>query len=77
MVQGMFLRRGHDPIIADIEARIAKWTLMPVGNGEGLQVLVSAFIQGAARAAQPPVQQLHAVQMPVGNGGGGAASAGG
>ncbi|PSC75580.1 putative prolyl 4-hydroxylase 4 [Micractinium conductrix] len=37
--KGMFLRRGHDPIIADIEARIAKWTLMPVGNGEGLQVL--------------------------------------
>ena len=28
--QGMFLRRGHDPVISDIEARIAKWTLMPV-----------------------------------------------
>jgi hypothetical protein len=24
---------------ADIEQRIARWTLMPVGNGEALQVL--------------------------------------
>lgn len=40
VVQGTFLRRGHDAVIAGIEARIAKWTLMPVGNGEGLQVLV-------------------------------------
>lgn len=39
-MQGMFLERGHDPVVADIEARIAKWTLMPMGNGEGLQVLV-------------------------------------
>ena len=30
----------QDPIIADIEKRIAKFSLMPVGNGEGLQVLV-------------------------------------
>lgn len=37
--KGMFLQRGHDPVIAGIEARIAKWTLMPAGNGEGLQVL--------------------------------------
>ncbi|KAI7841722.1 hypothetical protein COHA_004588 [Chlorella ohadii] len=37
--KGMFLARGQDPIIASIEQRIAKWTLMPVGNGEGLQVL--------------------------------------
>ncbi|KAL4432155.1 hypothetical protein ABPG77_005917 [Micractinium sp. CCAP 211/92] len=37
--KGTFLQRGHDSVIADIEARIAKWTLMPVGNGEGLQVL--------------------------------------
>ena len=36
---GTFLNRGHDPIIADIERRIARWTLLPVGNGEGLQVL--------------------------------------
>lgn len=36
---GMFLERGHDPIVADIERRIARWTLLPVGNGEGLQVL--------------------------------------
>jgi prolyl 4-hydroxylase len=25
--------------LAAIEARIAAWTLLPVGNGEGLQVL--------------------------------------
>lgn len=25
--------------VAEIEERIASWTLMPVGNGEGLQVL--------------------------------------
>jgi hypothetical protein len=25
--------------IADIEKRIADWSLLPVGNGEGLQVL--------------------------------------
>lgn len=37
--KGMFLRRGQDPIISAIEERIARWTLMPVGNGEGLQVL--------------------------------------
>ncbi|EFN59988.1 hypothetical protein CHLNCDRAFT_49444 [Chlorella variabilis] len=37
--KGTFLNRGHDSVIADIEARIAKWTLMPAGNGEGLQVL--------------------------------------
>lgn len=30
-LQGMFLSRGQDPIIASIEQRIAKWTLMPVG----------------------------------------------
>eukprot|EP00887_Chlorella_sp_A99_P000185 scaffold13.g185.t1 len=37
--KGTFLSRGHDPVISDIEQRIAKWSLMPVGNGEGLQVL--------------------------------------
>ena len=36
---GMFLNRGHDAVIADIERRIARWTLLPVRNGEGLQVL--------------------------------------
>ncbi|PRW56888.1 putative prolyl 4-hydroxylase 4 [Chlorella sorokiniana] len=37
--KGMFLARSQDPVIASIEQRIAKWTLMPVGNGEGMQVL--------------------------------------
>lgn len=36
---GTFLERGEDEIIERVEARIAKWSLMPVANGEGLQVL--------------------------------------
>ena len=36
---GMFLNRGQDPVVADIERRIARWTLLPAGNGEGLQIL--------------------------------------
>lgn len=36
---GMFLTRNHDPIIANIERRIARWTLLPVGNGESFQIL--------------------------------------
>ncbi|PRW32905.1 Prolyl 4-hydroxylase subunit alpha-2 isoform A [Chlorella sorokiniana] len=36
---GTFLERGQDDVIAGIEERIARWTLLPVGNGEGLQVL--------------------------------------
>ena len=53
-VQGTFLRRGHDAVVSDIEARIAKWTLMPVGNGEGLQVLVRALhLPGACTWPRP------------------------
>ncbi|KAG2443592.1 hypothetical protein HXX76_001943 [Chlamydomonas incerta] len=36
---GVFLNRGEDEVIKRIEERIAAWTLMPMGNGEGLQVL--------------------------------------
>ena len=36
---GVFLDRGQDEVVRAIEERIAVWTLMPVGNGEGLQVL--------------------------------------
>ncbi|KAG2489492.1 hypothetical protein HYH03_011945 [Edaphochlamys debaryana] len=36
---GVFLDRGEDPIVKRIEERIAAWTLMPMGNGEGMQVL--------------------------------------
>lgn len=36
---GMFLRRGQDDVVKEIERRIARWTLLPVGNGEGLQIL--------------------------------------
>lgn len=36
---GVFLARAQDEVIQRIEDRIAKWTLVPPGNGEGLQVL--------------------------------------
>lgn len=36
---GMFLKRGKDKIIQNIERRIADFTFIPVENGEGLQVL--------------------------------------
>ena len=36
---GVFLDRGEDEVIRRIEERIAAWTLLPAGNGEGLQVL--------------------------------------
>lgn len=36
---GAFLDRAEDSIIAGIEKRIARWTLLPVGNGEPMQVL--------------------------------------
>ncbi|WP_348683154.1 2OG-Fe(II) oxygenase [Acidovorax soli] len=36
---GMFFQRGESPLIARIEARIARLLHWPVGNGEGLQVL--------------------------------------
>ncbi len=36
---GVFLNRAQDGVVRAIEERIAAWTLMPVGNGEGLQVL--------------------------------------
>jgi hypothetical protein len=36
---GVFLNRGEDAVIKRIEERISAWTLLPVGNGEGMQVL--------------------------------------
>ncbi|KAL2503926.1 putative prolyl 4-hydroxylase 3 [Abeliophyllum distichum] len=36
---GMFLRRGRDKVIRDIEKRIADYTFIPAEHGEGLQVL--------------------------------------
>ncbi|GMY28172.1 probable prolyl 4-hydroxylase 3 [Fagus crenata] len=36
---GMFLRRGQDKIISDIEKRIADFSFIPAEHGEGLQVL--------------------------------------
>ncbi|GLT35002.1 hypothetical protein SLA2020_094870 [Shorea laevis] len=36
---GMFLRRGQDKIIRDIEKRIADFTFIPIEHGEGFQVL--------------------------------------
>lgn len=36
---GMFLIRGQDNIVRTIEERIARYTMIPVENGEGFQVL--------------------------------------
>lgn len=36
---GTFFRVGQDPIIADIERRIAEFTMIPEENGEGIQIL--------------------------------------
>ncbi|MEW5313966.1 MAG: hypothetical protein WDW38_005496 [Sanguina aurantia] len=36
---GMFFSRAEDSVIETVEKRIAEWTLLPVVNGEGLQVL--------------------------------------
>ncbi|KAL6758810.1 hypothetical protein V8C86DRAFT_2585919 [Haematococcus lacustris] len=37
--EGMFFARAEDAVIESIERRVAEWTLTPVHNGEGLQVL--------------------------------------
>ncbi|GMI98193.1 hypothetical protein like AT3G28480 [Hibiscus trionum] len=36
---GMFLQKAQDDVVADIEARIAAWTFLPVENGESMQIL--------------------------------------
>ncbi|KAK7266262.1 hypothetical protein RIF29_18904 [Crotalaria pallida] len=36
---GMFLNKAQDEIVADIEARIATWTFLPIENGESMQIL--------------------------------------
>ncbi|KAH1244213.1 putative prolyl 4-hydroxylase 3 [Glycine max] len=36
---GMFLKRGKDKIVQNIEKRIADFTFIPEENGEGLQIL--------------------------------------
>uniref|UniRef100_A0A7N0U9K8 procollagen-proline 4-dioxygenase n=1 Tax=Kalanchoe fedtschenkoi TaxID=63787 RepID=A0A7N0U9K8_KALFE len=36
---GTFLAYAQDEIVAEIEARIATWTFLPVENGESIQVL--------------------------------------
>lgn len=36
---GMFFSRAEDRVLEAIERRLAEWTLTPVQNGEGLQVL--------------------------------------
>jgi len=36
---GTFLRRGQDKVVQDIERRIAEFSMIPVENGEGFQVL--------------------------------------
>jgi len=36
---GTFLRRNHDDVVADVERRIAEFSMVPVENGEGVQIL--------------------------------------
>lgn len=36
---GMFFDRKEDPVIARVENRLSEATMIPVGNGEGIQVL--------------------------------------
>eukprot|EP00873_Tetraselmis_striata_P024813 jgi/Tetstr1/445077/TSEL_032882.t1 len=37
--QSSSLRRSHDEVVAAVDQRIEKWTLMPANHGEGLNVL--------------------------------------
>jgi len=36
---GMFFDRAEDALIERIENKLSEWTLIPAGNGEGLQLL--------------------------------------
>ncbi|EFJ50167.1 hypothetical protein VOLCADRAFT_80309 [Volvox carteri f. nagariensis] len=36
---GMFYTRGENDVVKRIETRLAMWTMLPVENGEGIQVL--------------------------------------
>jgi len=36
---GTFLRRAQDPVVKEVEERIAAFSMIPVENGEGMQVL--------------------------------------
>ena len=35
---GTFLRRGQDEVVADVERRIAEFSMVPADHGEGVQV---------------------------------------
>lgn len=47
---GMFYNRAQTQLIRSIEDRIARWTMLPAGNGEGIQVL-KYEVGGLLRAA--------------------------
>ncbi|BFG20108.1 hypothetical protein CerSpe_063820 [Prunus speciosa] len=36
---GIFLQKAQDEVVANIEARIAAWTFLPIENGESIQIL--------------------------------------
>jgi hypothetical protein len=36
---GMFFEREEDVVVAAVERKLSEWTLIPVGHGEGIQVL--------------------------------------
>ncbi len=35
----MFFARGETPLIRKVEERLARWIMVPVSHGEGIQVL--------------------------------------
>ncbi len=36
---GMFFDRGQGDLITRVEERLARWSMLPADNGEGIQVL--------------------------------------
>ena len=58
----MFFNRGENELIQRVERRLAAWTNLPAGNGEGIQVLryevrrVRAVEPGQARPGQARCQ---------------------
>ncbi|KAJ9515740.1 hypothetical protein QJQ45_002624 [Haematococcus lacustris] len=66
--EGMFFARAEDAVIESIERRVAEWTLTPVHNGEGLQVLRYKpgqkydAVRGASSRLRMQAQQQQAQQ---------------
>ena len=50
--QGTFFRRSHDEVVAEVERRIAEFSMVPEENGEGIQIL--KYEGGQKYEASPP-----------------------